>query len=581
MSLLTLRALLFAGECFLASLLLPVLAFAATALLRRRAALRHLVWTAMFGVLAVLPVVALLLPPRRIVEHVAAPVADMTPVAAPAVMTATLTAAPSPLTLENGVTLLVALWLMGLAWQFLRLGVGGLGLMRLRRASTPFASEIQTGCAVRLSRGEHGPSTFGIFRPVVLLPRAAAGWPSARLEAVLRHEAAHIVRRDTLSQFIARLVCAVLWFNPLLWLGLRVLRRDAEIAADDAVLASGMTPSLYAAELVRLAVESRGIAAGIAMAQPPLTQRIEAVLAENSSRKGVSRMDIAKTVCFGLAATLLLGVARFDIAVAQDAPAPVAPVAPVAPMAQTAPEAARIPAQVDRVKARADSLAAEAKARAEAETDPAKKEQYRRQAGEVAAEAAQVKAHAEQVAAQSAQVKSLADQVAADARQKALASGQTKAQAEQAAALSDGEAARHMTQAFKLADEVRRQSDAVKKQAEMTGRDADIGNNRSLARLAEIQPQIEQALASAHLDEQVAKALADAHLDEQIAKAVANAHLDAVTAKAITEAHITEAIASAHISERIAAAMARAQAVTDVQTKKEAVPVVVPPVAPR
>ena len=66
--LLVLRALLFAGECFAASVLLPLLAFAVTAMVRR-AALRHLIWTAMFGVLAVLPVVALLLPPRRIVER--------------------------------------------------------------------------------------------------------------------------------------------------------------------------------------------------------------------------------------------------------------------------------------------------------------------------------------------------------------------------------------------------------------------------------------------------------------------------------------------------------------------------------
>jgi len=212
--LLILRALLFAGECFAASALLPLLAFAVTALLRRRAALRHLVWTTMFGVLAVLPVVALLLPARRIVEHVAAPVADTMPV----IVAAPVMAAPPPslLTWENGVTLLVVLWLAGLAWQALRLGVGSIGLMRLRRTSAPFASEIATGCAVRLGAGEQGPSTFGIFRPVILLPRSALRWPTARLDAVLRHEAAHVARRDTLSQCIARLVCAVWWLNPLL-----------------------------------------------------------------------------------------------------------------------------------------------------------------------------------------------------------------------------------------------------------------------------------------------------------------------------------------------------------------------------
>jgi beta-lactamase regulating signal transducer with metallopeptidase domain len=211
--LLMLRALLFAGECFLASLLLPLLAFAVTALLRRRAALRHLVWTTMFGVLAVLPFVALLLPPRRIVEHVAAPVAAALPVAAPVMAVPP----PSLFTLENGVLLLVALWLAGLCWQLARLGLGTFGLMRLRHASAAFASEIETGCAVRLAAGEDGPSTFGILRPLILLPRSARAWPVARMEAVLRHEAAHVARRDVASQFLARLVCALYWLNPLLW----------------------------------------------------------------------------------------------------------------------------------------------------------------------------------------------------------------------------------------------------------------------------------------------------------------------------------------------------------------------------
>ena len=58
MSFLTMRALLFAAECAAASLLLPLLAFAATRMVRR-AALRHLIWLTMFGVLAVLPLAAL------------------------------------------------------------------------------------------------------------------------------------------------------------------------------------------------------------------------------------------------------------------------------------------------------------------------------------------------------------------------------------------------------------------------------------------------------------------------------------------------------------------------------------------
>jgi len=418
--LLILRGLLFATECFLASLLLPMLAFAAAALLRHHAALRHLVFATMFGVLAVLPLVALLLPPRRIVEHVAAPVAIAAPVDVAPMLTPAVAPPPSLFTPENIVLLLVALWLAGICWQGLRLGLGGLGLMRLRRASVPFATDVQTGCAVRLAAGEHGPSTFGIIRPVVLLPRAALAWPAARLDAVLRHEAAHVARRDTATQFIARLVCAVFWPNPLLWLAARSLRRAAEIAADDAVLAGGMTPSLYAAELVSLAAESRGVSPGIAMAGPPLAQRVEAVLANNFSRKGVTRMDMARTVTLGLTAALLLGVARFDIAVAQD----VVPAAPVMPKVEknfdiqiekNVAVQAKAEARTAEVKAKADAVVAKAKAKAAAETDPAKKAQYEQDAVQVAADAARIKADADRIGVDMRQrAAEVAERVSAD-----------------------------------------------------------------------------------------------------------------------------------------------------------------------
>jgi len=559
--LLLLRGLLFAGECFLASLLLPVLAFAASALLRHRAALRHLVFTTMFGVLAVLPLVALLLPPRRIVEHVAAPVtlsavADVAPMAPPVAATPLIVAPPSVFTGENIVALLLALWLAGLCWHMLRLSVGGLGLLRLRRASTPFAAELETGCAVRLSEGEHGPSTFGIFRPVILLPRSARAWPAARLDAVLRHEAAHVARRDTATQFIARLVCAVFWPNPLLWLAARSLRREAEIAADDAVLASGLTPSLYAAELVKLAAERQGVQPGIAMAGPPLAQRVQAVLAENSSRKGVTGMDMAKTVTLGLTAALLLGAARFDIAVAQDVAPPAPPATPAAPFFQAGPAPQAVAAKAAEVKAKADAVAARAKAKAAAETDPAKKAQYEKDAAQVAAEAVTIKAQA--------------DRIAVEARQRAQEMAQTlfadKAQAEDMR-----QRAAQMAQTLS-ADKTR------------------LGDMQQRAEDARRQALL--AMADAHVGETVAKALADAHIDETIAKALADANLDEKTRKAIADAHIEERInqAMARIQPQIEAAVAQAQrrAITirrnpgDTLSAPPAIPPIppVPPVPP-
>ncbi len=416
MSFITLRALLFVAECLLASILLPLLAYAATRLVHR-AALRHLVWLTMFGVLAVLPLAALLLPANQIVLTEPAPVAAAAPmesiIALPLVETkarlpeapgekrvaaldfkvdptpAPVMAVPAPvpvpvteprLTPENALLLLVLLWAAGLCWNLARMALGAIGLRRIRLQSQIF-SVAGAPCEVRLSPQAGGPATLGVFRAMVLLPETARHWSAARLQAVLAHEGAHVRRHDIASQTLARLVCAVFWFNPLLWLAARALRREAEFAADDAVLAGGMTASSYAAELVALASEivtpvRRLPAPSAGMADSALMTRVQSVLAANASRRGVTGMDVARTLSLGLAATLLLGTARVDLAMAQDKPAGPAPAVQAAPVDKPAPaapparsaspkvdiEAApRVDVEVEALKARAEAAAAEAR----------------------------------------------------------------------------------------------------------------------------------------------------------------------------------------------------------------------------
>src|SRR5262249_18264100 len=152
-----------------------------------------------------------------------------------------------------------------------------------------------------------------------------------RLQAVLLHELAHVRRLDGLMQMLSLLACAVYWFNPLMWIGARELRREAEIAADDAVLVSGMKPSAYAGGLLQLAAQFNGrrALAGVAMPAPSsLETRVKSVLALNNLRKGVTPMDAFKVALLGAAATALIAVMRPDVVEAQDVAAPMpAPIA--------------------------------------------------------------------------------------------------------------------------------------------------------------------------------------------------------------------------------------------------------------
>jgi beta-lactamase regulating signal transducer with metallopeptidase domain len=385
-SLFALRALLFAGECFAASALLMSLAWLASKFIRQ-ASVRHFVWLTAFGTMLMLPVAALLVPPRIVFDrkaetpsfvpgyigkgepmgsNAAAPVEFASPSVATTARSTPKGWLASPPAIEAGdiAGALFAVWLAGIGWTGLRLLAGAFCLGRLKHRSRPHAlapgehprlASSRRECELRLSLSESGPLTFGILKPVILLPRDAAYWPRERLQAVLLHELAHVRRRDSLTQALAMIVSAFYWPNPLVWLGLRALRREAEMAADDAAIACGMRPSAYAGELLRIATTFKGrrvAFSSVAMAsQSSLEARVKSVLAPNQLRAGVSTMDGLKIVCFGIAATALLAVFRPDMveAVTPAQPAPVAEPAeraapPATPQAPTIAEPVAEPA---------------------------------------------------------------------------------------------------------------------------------------------------------------------------------------------------------------------------------------------
>lgn len=311
--------LLIAGWCFAASLFLPLFAWALMPLLPRCAATRHLVWLALFLMLLVLPVLAWVVPPQ---------------IQLPDAMDA---APPTPVAAVHGWSMADVLyiplpaWFAGMVFCLARLGLGLFGLQRLHAGSVRFDGMSD----VRLA--DDGPLAFGCLRPLILLPHEAAQWPRGRLEAVLAHERAHLRRRDSLTQLLAQIVCALYWPNPLLWLSARDMRQQAEIAADNAVLAGGVRASDYAAELLQLAGQSLRLPA-MAMAAPSLEARVKSVLSTEASRNGVRAMDAFKIVWLGLAAAVALALARPAIAQANGVPPPVPRAAP-APAARPLPPA--------------------------------------------------------------------------------------------------------------------------------------------------------------------------------------------------------------------------------------------------
>ena len=190
--------------------------------------------------------------------------------------------------------------------------LGTVQLARLRRCSGPISDEsgcdlartiaaefaIRRDVEFRVASACRVPLTWGVLRPVVVLPAACVTWPRERLTAALRHELAHVARLDCLTRRLAQIVCALYWPNPLVWLAARRLRTEQEQACDDLVLRAGMGASEYAEQLC---VAARALTLGrstphnaVAMASPStLRRRVVAILDETVDRRPVSRRAAA------------------------------------------------------------------------------------------------------------------------------------------------------------------------------------------------------------------------------------------------------------------------------------------------
>jgi beta-lactamase regulating signal transducer with metallopeptidase domain len=176
---------------------------------------------------------------------------------------------------------------------------------RLIRIAEEIAWDMGVDTPVQLLSGDEAtmPMTWGIRRPVVLLPWTAGGWSRVRLEMVLRHELAHVVRADALTQLLADVACALHWYNPLVWFASKRMRAEREHACDDYVLESGSRASAYATELLDIArtlrLQGAMARAAIAMARPShLKTRLSAVLAEDRRRQKPTRgLTAAAAVC--------------------------------------------------------------------------------------------------------------------------------------------------------------------------------------------------------------------------------------------------------------------------------------------
>lgn len=80
------------------------------------------------------------------------------------------------------------------------------------------------------------PLTYGIFRPVILMPKNIFSDESKSSEYILAHELTHIKRFDVLYKLLTVIAVSLHWFNPFAWVMLVLANRDIELSCDEEVI---------------------------------------------------------------------------------------------------------------------------------------------------------------------------------------------------------------------------------------------------------------------------------------------------------------------------------------------------------
>jgi len=95
---------------------------------------------------------------------------------------------------------------------------------------------IKRTVQIRQSDKIAAPLTYGIWKPIVLLPKTTDYTDERRLQYILAHEYAHIKRFDTLLKWVLAAVLCIHWFNPLVWVMYILSNRDIELSCDETVV---------------------------------------------------------------------------------------------------------------------------------------------------------------------------------------------------------------------------------------------------------------------------------------------------------------------------------------------------------
>ena len=166
-------------------------------------------------------------------------------------------------------------------------------------------------------RNRISPMVVGLFSPRLVLPiHITEQFDEEKLRIIFVHEYTHLVRRDGMLNWLLLLVGCLHWFNPLVHLMRKAIRKDAELVCDACVLKklSIEACSLYSQTILEL-LESTVSSGHTAITAPMAgTKRSLAARLSSIYRLGKRKLSIiALPLCLMVSVFLLTGALATDI----------------------------------------------------------------------------------------------------------------------------------------------------------------------------------------------------------------------------------------------------------------------------
>lgn len=210
----------------------------------------------------------------------------------------------------ESISILSVIWLAGLLLCFGFFAVSYIKCYREFRFSLPVENDIleawkekhplKRSLSIRQTETIAAPLSYGVIRPVILMPKNTEWKNIYQLRYVLEHEYVHIRRLDMLTKLIMIAAVCIHWFNPLVWVMYILFNRDLELSCDETVVRRfGMDiKSVYATALISMEEKKSGLTPLYnSFSKNAIEERIRAIMKIKKTSKFAVIISAVLVIC--------------------------------------------------------------------------------------------------------------------------------------------------------------------------------------------------------------------------------------------------------------------------------------------